>query len=178
MSEVGYYRYKLTDLTEGTRVISFYKNGSLSGTKTITIKPFCSLQKYLKYLDSKGQYRFFIFNKFYEISDKPKLLGKSNKIITSILTSQTDSNNVGYKNERTITLVNDDVSASELIILSDVYTSPRVYLYIGDGTTDETKDWIEVTITSKDNQYKWKKQKFGTVKIDVQLPEWYTIKMI
>jgi hypothetical protein len=176
MSEVGYYRLKLSDLPVGSRTISFYKNGSLSGSKTITIKPSCEDQKILKYIDSKGQFRFFPFNKYYDVSDKPKLIGKANKIITSILTSQSDSSNIGYRNERTISLVADDVSQEELVILSDIYTSPRVFLFVGSG--DSVSDWIEVTIKAKDNQYKWRKNKFGAVKIDVELPEWYSIKML
>jgi len=175
MSQIGYYRYKLDNLTAGTHTVSFYKNGSLSVTHTAVIKQWCSEKKLIKYLDKNGQFRFFPFNRYYETKDKPKSIGKLNKVITSIYTDKTNLKNIGVKNDRTMSLVADDVSESELLILSDLWLSPQVYLYNGVLGSDEENDWIEVTITGGDTISKRRKLISGKVSIEVMLPEWFAI---
>lgn len=174
MSEVGYYRYKVNP--SDSVDVKMYIDNVLTSTKSIIVKDVCEGFRLLKYLDRDGQYRFYPFNKFWESKDKPKLLGKVSKIIESVLDSQSSENNVGYKNDRTIALVAENVSQDELTLLSDIYTSPRVLLYIG-TTTDEKKDWIEVDVKG-DNINRLRKRKFTKVNIDITLPEWYSISML
>jgi len=174
MSSVGYYRYKTT--ADELKIINFSKDGVLAGTKTVSPIDICEGFRILKYLDSNGQYRFYPFNKYWESKDKPTLLGKSSKIIESILNSQSSESNIGYKNDRTISLVAESVSQDQLTLLSEIYTSSRVYLYIG-TTEDEAKDWLEVDIKG-DNLNRLRKRKFTKVSIDVILPEWYSIRMM
>jgi len=174
MSEIGYYRYKVKP-SESIDV-NFNINFELAATKSIIVKEVCEGFRLLKYIDRDGQYRFYPFNKFWESKDKPKLIGKSSKIIESVLNSQSSENSIGYKNNRTISLVAENVSQDELTLLSDIYTSPRVLLYIG-TTTDEKKDWIEVDVKG-DNINRLRKRKFTKVNIDITLPEWYSISMM
>jgi len=175
MSTIGYYRYKT--LASEVKEVNFTVNGILMGTKTITPVKFCSGGRILKYLDKNGQYRFYPFEKYYTINDNPKQIGKTNRLITSILDGQTNSQNIGYKNERKIEL-SADVPTDELNKLVDIYTSPRVYLYIGDGTNDTASDWLEVDINASQNIVKRGKANSGTINITVTLPENFTIKMI
>lgn len=177
MSEIGYYRYKVNNLTKGSRVITFFKSGALAGSKTVTIKPICTADRIIKYLDRKGQYRFYAFNKFWEQKDKAKELGRQNKLITSILTGQNSTESLGYSNERTIKLIADDVTQDELTMLADLWISPKVFLYIGSGD-DEEKDWIDVTVTAKDATSKISKGNVMKLVIDVELPEYYTLRKI
>jgi len=174
MSEIGYYRYK-TDVD--IKTINWTVNYVNVGSKTITPVAFCEGGKILKYLDSNGQYRFYPFNKYYQTTDTPVLIGKSNKLITSILTDQSNTQNVGYKNERILELV-ADVPTNELEKLTDIYTSPRVYLYNGNGVSDIAKDWLEVTIQANESIVKRRKSNSGRIGITVTLPEHFTIKMI
>lgn len=174
MSEIGYYRYKIKPSQSVD--VKFNVNFQLASTKSIVVKEVCDGFKLLKYIDKDGQYRFYPFNKYWESSDKPKLIGKSSKIIESVLNAQSSESNIGYKNDRTVSLVAESVGQDELTLLSYIYTSPRVYLYIG-TTTDEAKDWLEVEIKG-DNINKLRKRKFTKVNIDVILPEWYSIRMM
>jgi hypothetical protein len=176
-SSIGYYRLKVDDLEVDT-TYQFKEGVTVLATKIVRVKPFCTGYRYIKFLDRNGQYRFYPFNSRWESKDAPKKIGKINQLITNILTDQTDSKNVGYTNERKITLVADDVLNDELEILSDIYTSPRVYLEIGDGTTDGLKDWLQVDISSSDNLIRRKKGSTSTVKLTVTLPEWYNITML
>ena len=124
-SAPGYYRLKIDDLTEDT-TYTLLIDSVPEATKDVIVKPTCDEDLLVKYLDKNGQYRFYIFNKYYEIKDSPNLIGKVNKFITDILDSQSNSENIGYRNERTWSLVADDVSDDELEKLSDIYTSPQV----------------------------------------------------
>lgn len=173
MSKIGYYRYKINP--DVNQDVKLYINYAHAATKSIVVKEFCDDSKLLKFLDKNGQYRFYPFNRFYETKDKPKLLGKTSKIIETILNYQSESNIVGYKNERILSLIADSVSESEMLILSDIYTSPKVYLNIGEG--DLIKDWVQVEI-KKGKKVAMRKTKFGTIELDVILPKWFTIKMI
>lgn len=175
MSTIGYYRYKT--LADEAKEVNFTVNGVLTGTKTITPINFCVGGKILKYLDKNGQYRFYPFNKYYETNDNPTLIGTSNKLITSILSDQSNKKNIGYKNERKISLV-ADVPNDELDKLVDIYSSPRVYLYIGNGSQDGDQYWLEVEANADQNIVRRRKANTGQINITVTLPENYSIKMI
>ena len=175
MSKIGYYRYKTT-VEEGKQV-SFFKNSAQDGTATIKALEFCTGFKVLKYLDSKGQYKFFSFTRFFEENDNPSKIGSTNEFITNLYNAQTNSKNIGYRNERRQSL-SVEVNEAELLVLSEIYKSPRVYLYIGDGTNDTLADWIELDDISGDTIVRRRKQKTGLVNINITLPEWFTIKMV
>jgi hypothetical protein len=174
MSEIGYHRVKVVPTAAGTTTVRFYINGSLAKTATIIAREFCTNFKILKYLDRNGQYRFFAFNDRWQQTDKPKLKGEINTFITSLLTSQTDAETIGYDNDRTLSLVAASVSDDELEKLSDIFTSPMVYLYVGTGTNDRIQDWVQVTV-SGDGIGRRRKVKFGKVSIEVKLPKFYAI---
>lgn len=177
MSSIGYYRYELSNVGNGvTKTVTLNIGGTPTYTKTITGKEFCTGSKLIKFLDKKGQYRFLPCNKFYQTLDNPTLIGKTNELITSILSDQTNSKSIGYRNDRVLSLVSCDLNETELTFTSDIYSSPRVYLYIGTG--DDAKDWLQVTVLSSDNIVKRRKLNFGVINFSVQLPENFTIKMI
>lgn len=176
MSNIGYYRYKISDLKEGTSTLDFYVNGAKAMTATINTRKFCDGFKLLKYLDKSGKYRFFPFNQMWQLTDTPSEIGTINKFVTSILTSQSSTRSLGNKNTRKISLTAGNVSREELEILQDIYTSPAVYLYLSDGTSDEDKDWVFVKV-SGDGIGRHKKNEFKKVNIDITLPEHYSIRL-
>lgn len=176
MSEIGYYRYKVSDTTS-EQIVNWFKNGALAKVCTVIARPFCEDYRLVKYLNKDGQYLFFPFNKHWQQSDKPTLIGKVNTFVASLVTAQSSERNIGYKTEKKITLTAETVSLEELERLEDLYDSPRVYLYIGNGTTDRVQDWILVTITG-DGISRPKKQNFKKVSIDITLPEQYAVTQI
>ena len=175
MSNIGYYRYKST-FTSNTKV-NFTTDGDPAGTKTVVVKGWCTGDILLKYLNKNGQYRFFPFNQYWEREDKPKEIGRASKIVTSLLTSQASEITVGYKNERRLNLVAEGVTQEELDILVDIYTSPKVYMYIGTAG-DTTEDWIEVSVESRKPSSKIKKGNSKDIELTVLLPEWYSIGLL
>lgn len=174
MSQVGFYRYKTTANANVTH--TFVVNNVNVATKEIKVIETCTGDLILKYLDKNGQYRFYPFNRYYETNDAPQKIGSVNKFLTSILTDQTSQKNVGYKNQRQISAT-AEADTDQLEKLKDIYTSPRVYLYIGSGQ-DTAQDWIEVEITASPAIVKRRRANFGYISINILLPEHYTITML
>lgn len=174
-----FFRKVYTNLSEGDTTVEFYVNSIKKGEKTIRVKNPCPGFKVLKYLDKNGQYRIYPFEKYFTINDKPEKIGGTNEIITSILTAQSNSKNIGFRNEREIILIAENVPFDELEILNDLFVSPRIYLYYGVAPSNETFNWIEISeINYSEGISKYPKKQFSKVTITVTLPEWYTITML
>lgn len=174
MSKIGFYRWKIENAT--TQDVTLYVNNVPRSTKKVIALPVCAGFKMLRWLDKNGQFRFYPFAAEHAIKDKPKQIGEVNTLIGSLLSATSDKRNVGYNNERTLTLRAQRVGAKELELLSEVYTSPRVALYVGDLSTFDEKDWVEVTV-SGDGIARREKLKYGLVELTVTLPETYNITM-
>jgi hypothetical protein len=175
MSSIGYYRYKTT--ADVAKTVNWNVNYTNIASKDIVPLTVCSGYVLIKYLDKNGQYRFYPFNKYYRTSDTPELIGTANKFITNILSDQTNKQNVGFRNERKMQIT-ADVPNDELEKLIDIYTSPRVYLYIGDGTTDTAKDWLEVNQIIDNPVVRRRKRNTGRIDITLNLPENFTVTML
>ena len=172
MSEIGYYRYKTT--ADSEKIVNFLVNYTIVATKNVIPISICTGELILKYLDKTGQYRFYPFNKYYRTSDEPEQIGTANKFITNILSDQTDKQNIGFRNTRKIELTTD-VPENQLEKLYDIYTSPRVYLYTGSGSSDTAEDWLEVNQIVNDPVVRRRKRKNGRIDITIELPENYCI---
>lgn len=134
--------------------------------------------KILKFLDNEGKYRFVNFNVFWEMNDDVELIGKTNKLVGSLLKAQSNKYVLGYKKTRRMKLMKENVSDEICLLLSDIYTSPFIYLYIGDGTTDIEKDWLLVTNLSTTNQVKKPKGQNNKIEIEIELPEQFTTTLL
>lgn len=174
MSQVGFYRYKAAPAINKT--YKWIVNNLEAGAKEVKVLDTCPGDLILKYLDHNGQYRFYPFSRYYETNDTPQKIGSVNKFLTSILTDQSNNSNVGYKNQRIISAT-AEANTEQLGKLNDIYTSPRVYLYIGSGT-DTAQDWIEIEINAAPAVVKRRKANSGFISVNIVLPEHYTITML
>ena len=175
MSKVGFYRYKTT--ADSQKNVSFYVNTVLVSTKSITPIDSCNDDLIVKFLDFNGQYRFFNFYSKYEISNNPSKIGFVNKFITDIETAQSDISNVGYENEKQIS-ASIDINSDMIEIFAQMYSSPRVYMYIGDGTTDLDSDWLEVDIEFNNPISNIRRGNQANIDAIITLPKQYSIKMV
>ena len=176
MSIIGYYRYKTIAVAE--RVVNFTVNFVNVASKTIKPLTFCSGDLRLKYLDKDGQYRFQPFEKYYETRDNPELIGTTNKFITNILNDQSNKLMVGYNNSRTMD-ISADVPTEQLEKLQDIYTSPRVYLYIGSNNSDTAADWLLLDeVRANVSIVRRPRANTGNIAITITLPEHFITKMI
>ena len=177
MSTVGIYRYKIASVAAAGNTVVFNIGGT--PTKTCNVSPInlCDGKLVLKYMNRDGQYRFFAFPKYYEENDNPKLIGTTSYLVRSILESKSNTRNVGYKSDRKLQLKSEPLSTEQLLIVRDIYLSPRVYLYVGSGT-DLESDWIIVTVKASKAIRVEPKAKFSTIELEVTLPETYSITML
>lgn len=175
-TEAGYYGAKVL-VTDAVQTFGWYKNSEL--VKTVTVKGVlnsCVDSKLLKFLDREGLYRIYPFSKYYAKTASASQIGSVNKFLTSILTDQGDTANVGYNGSRTMTL-KQYIDYIELDFIESLYESPRVYLYVGDGSADTSADWLEVTVKGKGTIHR-AKNLTGSEEITVTLPKHYTQTMI
>jgi hypothetical protein len=175
MSKIGFYRYKLENAT--TQAVRLYVNNVVAATKQVVALDVCTGFRQLKFLDRNGQFRFYPFVAEHGIKGVSKEIGEVNEYVTSLLTSQSDKKSVGSNTETTITLRAANVSGDELEILRDIYSSPRVYYYVGNGSTDDAKDWVLVSVKG-DGISRREKRNFGKIEIQVSLPKTNTITML
>lgn len=178
MSEIGYYRFKtiINNLTDNNEVKLFI-NEEYVATKYLIYQPFCDGGKVIKYLNKNGQFRFFSFNKFFELKDIPELIGTYDNFETGLQINRSSNSVVGYRNSKEYSLINEFVSLQELEIFSDIYTSPKVYLYNGDYTSFLESDYIEVKVRG-DNLIRPRKNNYVTVGLIVTLDNQNTISLI
>lgn len=168
----GYYRYKV--LSNSNKTITINVNGIPDASMNVVSIDTCNAY-IVKYLDSNGQYRFYPFNEYAYKYDQPEEIGYIDKFITNILNDQSNRKSVGFRNNRTIELV-ADVPTEHLELIKDLYTSPRVYLYIGD--IDNAQGWLEVKQEVSEPLILPRKKKVVSVNLILTLPETYQITML
>lgn len=174
--EKGLYKYKISDLQEGRHTFTLYIDGIESATATAVIRPHCLNGKIVKYLDSKGRYRFIPFNELWQLSKRVTLIGEKSKFITSTYTGQTNSRNIGYSQNRLLQLTAELVTPEQLEKIFEIYDSPLVYLYIGSGTDNEN-DWLIVNVQG-DNIGRTRKERNGKISLTIELPQGYAVAEI
>ena len=177
MSTIGFYRYKVPSVSANGNTVTFQVGGVDAKVCNIFPLNYCDGKKILKYMNRDGQYRFMAMSNYFEESDNPKMIGKTTELVRSILTSKSTTRNVGYKSDRKLQLKSEPLSTEQLLIVRDIYLSPRVYLYIGSGT-DLESDWILVDIKPVKAIRQEYKARFSTIELEVTLPETYAITML
>jgi len=170
----GIYRYKITKSAAGNYPVYFKRDDITVASQCIAFKPLCTGGKVLKYMDHNGMYRFFPFNEYWEETFAPDLIGETEKYIESLRTGQSNTKSIGYENEKSLSLVAYEVTASELVILQDLFTSMRVYLYIG-TTGDAPEDWLLVKVMSGSNISRRRRGVIGKVDVTIRLPKQYQV---
>ena len=139
-----FYRYALKDLTPGEHHYVWTVNGVPKCQSTIVVETICDDNFQLKYLDSKGMFRFATFNSYFKASNTTTSLGN----ITGI-TNDESIYSAGYKREETFN-ISKQMTANELETFNDITFSPVVYYRIGDSEWRECI--VDGEIPSKDRK--------------------------
>lgn len=173
-------RYKVDDLPKGVNHITLWKhylgqNKELCTKTVIASGNECAKSVYLKYLASDGKYRFMCFDRNVRMGSNQTSLGNGQGIPTNLNVAVAPTYSLGYSSNRTIqaAVVCD---LMRYAMLSDILTSPKVYLQTGETPyliDDDEKNWIEVQV-SGENTIPVKK---GTTvfSITITLPEYNSI---
>lgn len=170
----GLVRAKVNGLTLGINNVEFYRDAVYTATHLIECREFCSGQKLIKYMDRNGMFRFYAFNQYYQEKINAKELGRTSKLITNILSDQTNSLSIGKNVDKFIDLT-ADATSSDLLLLEDLFVSPLIFMYIGSGN-DTAADWIVLKIADGDFITRIKKGNTTKVNLTFEYPEQYSIK--
>lgn len=171
---VGMVRAKINGLNLGDNTVSLWVNGVESYSMNIECREICTGQKLIKYMDRNGMFRFYAFNKNFQERINTVELGRTSKLITSILTDQSDSLSIGKDMNKFIDLT-EDVNASDLLLLEDLFCSPLIYMYIGSGT-DTAADWINMKIADGEMVTRIRKGNMTKVAFTLEYPKQYSVK--
>jgi hypothetical protein len=173
-ANIGLYRYKVKVSTDTDYL--FTVNSSDVVTHSVKVREE-DCPNMIKFLDLDGFYRIWPFNRLNSITDNPSETGKIEKIIDTIYNDQAAKYSLGYNNVRSVSLAAKAVDSEQLLKLSEINPSPRVYYYVGDGTTDDKKDWVLVSIGGA-IPVKLSNQNFADVNLSITLPEFQSIKTV
>ena len=168
------YRYKITSATAGRFPVFFKRDGVTVAAQCVNFKPFCTGGKILKFMDRTEFYRFYPFNEFWEERFSPDEIGNVEYQIDSLRSAQSGTRSLGYGVKKEMSLVAYDVTGDELLILQDLFSSMRVYLYIG-TTGDAPADWLLVRVVSGNNISRRRRGANGRFDVTIELPEQYTV---
>ena len=175
MSSLGFYRYKFIPTLPGVYKIDFNINAVVAATHYVTVNDFCDQEIYLKFLDKNGQFRFQKFNRFNEIRLDSSLIGKTDKLITNLLTSQSNSNVIGYESKKLMALVAEGLDSEQREILSQIFESNQIFIKV--GSNDSKTDWLQVVAVDGDKNIKLRKNNFSDFNLTVELPKSYNITL-
>lgn len=173
---VGYFRFTV-DVTEVEQIVSVSNGYVTKNVAVIGIRGTCTSNSLVKFLASNGHYRIFPFSEGYEASRSLSQIGSVSKLVTDLSKDRSAASNIGYEVTATRTL-KAYTNAEQLEYLADIQGSPRVYLHVGDGTTDEAEDWVEVTAELSGGTTRRNAQQMGTTTLTITMPDHYTQTMI
>ncbi len=162
----GFFRVKLVFDQIGQHEVKLVINGQERSIATVDVLENCN--KYIKYLDRYGRYRFFPFSGNFTTELTKEKIGEISKNTYDLENAESSTDNIGYNVSKSVTLA-ARVSEEQMRVLEDLYLSPRVYLF-------EKKKWIRVEI--ENNEQIKTLRNFRTLKLTVKLPQNYAITSI
>lgn len=163
--KVGYYRYKITNLRPGTYLYKWTVDGEVKCISKVVVKPKCDESVYVKYLDRYGMYRFILFNSYWQRSESTSSLGEVESV-----NSYGQISSLGSDLSEVYTLTAENVTPEELAVYGDIYSSPNIYMKIGDG------DWKTMILTGGD--YLNRRNRKYNSKFQIQLTDKNTSTII
>ena len=130
---------------------------------------------YLKWFNQNGAYSYWLFSHIHTTKRKTKITGK---IATDYENPQNTfgiSTILGKTSIDTIQLSAGYLNAREIDIVSEIFTSPKVEIYLNDKyqKTDK-KSWVGVEVKNSDQEIRSTRHNHSKYDIKIELPEIYT----
>lgn len=125
---------------------------------------------YLKWLNSFGGWNYWLFNKGNDTLTT-KDLGTINNDYNDVVDTISPYVSIGKVSESNITIIQENITPEELLILNDLLESPKVYLFTGvQNQIALPKDWLEVSIKSGSFRITNAKEKMTKLSLNIDLP--------
>lgn len=130
---------------------------------------------YIKFLNSKGGYSYWLFSHVFIEETKVKSLGQITNHWDVRALATTDSHSLGYKSKDTLSLFSR-VKNKYVPEMRDILDSTEIYLYTGNLKgilTTNYCDWIKVKSEKKSLDLRNSKHNNAVFDIDIALPKRY-----
>ena len=125
---------------------------------------------YLKWLNSFGGWNYWLFNKGNDTLTT-KDLGTIFNDYEDVVDTISPYVAIGKTSENNITIVQDNITHQEFLILNDILESPKVYLFTGlQNEVVQSNDWLEVTIKSGAFRVSNAREKMTNLNLTIELP--------
>lgn len=168
----------LLNLVNGFNYLTFfYSTGEELNVVVEKITPGCfKKQVYIKWLNSYGDYNFWLFNSA-DVERSNKSLGYKNNDFNNFTNTISSFEHLGFTGSDTLTLF-ETFSENDLLIIRDLFISPKVFIFTGTpGVINTFIDWLEVKLKPGSFEIKNKKYNTAQLKISLELPELSTRKI-
>lgn len=140
----------------------------------VTKKP-VSCGKYLKWFNQSGAWSYWLFSPIHKEGVNPKSLGEINRDFKNIEDTFNRVTQIGKTAFKEFSLDTGYMTDFEKKIVSEVYTSPKVYLYNNQELQPFAKvDFKEVEVTNGYTDLISEKQHISQKQVNIKLPELYT----
>lgn len=158
---VGHNLIKLND----DNFVELVKSDSMCGT-------------YIKWLNQSGGYSYWLFNASQD-NVSSKSIGNVNNDFYNVRDSKSQFKSLGRTTTVKRTLRYEHLSLDDIRLLETILDSPRISLYTGErfSPNPQGRNWIDVSIDSKNLLSRNFKGKVPDGNITINLPERYTIKL-
>jgi hypothetical protein len=125
---------------------------------------------YLKWLNSFGGWNYWLFNKGNDTLTT-KDLGTINNDYNDIVDTISPNISIGKTSENNLTVVQENITPDELLVLNDLLETPKVYLFTGvQGQLVQPNDWLEVSIKTGSFRITNAREKMTNLSLNIDLP--------
>lgn len=154
----------------GFNQLDIYTGGTYIFLTIRKLIPICNNEKhYIKWINRYGGWNYWLFNHGKKTLN-PKGLGVINNDFSNLEDTLSPIENIGVTSFKSILLI-DDISDEDMVMLFDLFESPKIYLFTGEPNSVSTyHDWIEVNIKDKAVKIKDVKYNYVNVQIEIDLP--------
>lgn len=133
---------------------------------------------YVKWFNQYGEWSYWLFNCKHERRRTDKDLKTINNDFSDVSDTTVPMYEIGKTSQDTLTLIADVVGENDQEVLNGILDSPRVYFYTGIRLTQVTDvSWLAVSKRSARTTITDFKRNIKNYKINIELPQRYTMKL-
>lgn len=157
-------------INNGVSDLALNLNGGINFPLSIEkIIPNCNDKHYIKWINRYGGWNYWLFDRGKK-TITPKGLGEINNDFNNVEDTISQTVNIGVTSKKSISL-NDDVSEIDMMMLVDLFESPKVYLFTGEpNTISSFNNWQEVNVKDKAVKIQDVKYNFINIQLEIDLP--------
>lgn len=160
--------------------MKFSFNANSTSVKFVVKKiiPTCYENRvYIKWINSFGDYDYWLFSKKPDIDRQTKSLGSLENDFNDFSQTTSPFEQIGVTGDDTLT-VYDTLDSNDMVYIEDMLLSPKVYLFTGLPNQESSHlDWIEVSKKANTTQIASRKNNTLQFKLDLEMPELMTRKL-